>query len=116
MSARDVDASAGDRADALSDERHARADRLRSRTARERAAADRKAARAAADHAQATEADLRDALQTAGVIGRAEGLLMAKNGISAAEALDCLVRESQATNLTVGEVAQRVVREHSADA
>lgn len=116
MSARDVDASAGDRADALSDERHAHADRQRARAARERASADRDAAGRAAEHARAEEADLREALRSSTVIGQAQGLLMAEQGITADEALDRLVRESRATNVTVRDVARRFVAQHSTDA
>lgn len=120
LSGRDVDASAGDRADALSDERSAHRDRQRSGEDRQRASDDREAAteaaQAAADEA-AEEADhLREGMDSRTVIGQAQGLLMAKHGITADEAFDRLVTTSQGgDNLKVRDVAARLIQQQTED-
>ena len=45
------------------------------------------------------------------MIDQAAGVLMARCGISAAQAFDELVRESQNTNVKVRDVAARLVRD-----
>lgn len=115
LSARDVDASAGDRAEALGDERHADQDRQRSREDRHRAAADRKsathAAAAAADEAEAEQQRLRAALASRSIIGQAQGILVARLRITADEAFELLVRESQAKDVELHEVAAMHVKD-----
>lgn len=110
MSARDVDASAGDRADAMTDERRAREDRQRSREDRRRAAGHRDAAARAAHAAAEEAADLRERLQSRPVIGQAQGLLMAEHGITADEALDLLVEAARTSNVELRDVAARLVQ------
>jgi len=116
-SGRDVDASAGDRADALVDERISREDRQRSREDRQGASEDREealeAAQTAADTAGEEAASLREGLQGRTVIGQAQGLLMAGHGISADEAFDLLVEASQRSNVQLRDVAARLVEEHA---
>ena len=115
MSGRDVDASAGDRADALGEERAAREDRQQSREDRQRASDDRDAAAAdardTAEAAAAEAAGLREGMESRTVIGQAQGLLMARLGITADEAFARLVRESQARNIKVREVARSLVED-----
>lgn len=114
MSGRDVDASAGDRADALSDERAAREDRQHSREDRQRAADDAvaagDAARDAADAATEEAVGLREALERRAVIGQAQGRLMAEHGITADEAFHMLVQQSQSSNIKLGDIAVRLVQ------
>jgi len=110
LSARDVDAAAGDRADALSDERHAGHDRDRSREGRHRASDDRAAATDAAREAASEAAGLHRALETRTVIGQAQGMLMARFGIGEAEAFQLLVGASQARNVKLRELARLVVQ------
>ncbi len=117
LSGRDVDASAGDRADALFDERSAREDRQRSREDRHRASDDRDAAagavREAADAAAEETADQREALEGRIVIGIAQGLLMAEHDVTADEALDLLVKESQSSNVKLLDIAARLVEQRA---
>lgn len=119
LSARDADASAGDRAASLSDERAARQDRDRAREDRQHAARQRDIAAdeaaSAADRADREAADLRDGVETRTLIGQAQGLLMARHGISADEAFERLVRESQSRNVEVREVARLLVQDAGRD-
>lgn len=57
---------------------------------------------------------LNIALQTRDVIGQAKGILMEREGIGDQEAFDMLRIMSQKTNIKLREVAERLVREHSA--
>lgn len=111
LSARDVDASTGDRADALADERHAREEPRRARQDRGHAANDRARAAAAADKAQTDDAGLREGMQGRTVIGQAQGLLMARLGIGPDEAFALLVSESQGRNLKLRDVARLLVHD-----
>jgi len=117
LSGRDVDASAGDRADALVDERAARQDRARAREDRHASAADREAATAAAvraqEHAEGEAAQLRAGLDSRTVIGQAQGLIMAREGVDADEALAYLVRESQTRDVKLWEIARLIVESAS---
>lgn len=119
LSGRDVDASAGDRADALHDERNAREDRQRSREDRQRASADRDAAagavREAADAAAEETADQREHLEDRILIGIAQGLLMADHDVTADEALELLVTESQSNNVKPRDIAARLVEQRATD-
>lgn len=101
LSARDVDASAADRADALDDERAARQDRRRAREDREHAADDRARAAAAAGQARVDAADLQGQLRDRAVVGQAQGLLMARLGIGPDEALALLRGASDGVDLGV---------------
>lgn len=115
LSGRDVDASAGDRAEALGDERQAGQDRQRSRGDRHRAAADRtsaeRAAEVTADQAEAAEGRARVALASRSIIGQGQGLLMARLHMTADEAFQLLVRESQARNIKLRDVAAGHVKD-----
>lgn len=92
LSTRDVDASAGDRADALAEEAHVRGDRQRAHEDRRHAADDRIRAAEAADRAEVEAASLLDEMASRAIIGVAQGLLMARLGIGAEEAFARLVR------------------------
>lgn len=115
MSGRDVDASAGDRADALADERTARENRQRSREDRQRASDDAITAaglaRDAADAAAEEAAGLREGMEHRSVIGQAQGLIMAEHGITADEAFDMLVQQSQSSNIELRDIAVRLVQQ-----
>jgi hypothetical protein len=117
LSGRDVDASAGDRADALHDERSAREDRQRSREDRHRASDDRDAAseavQKAADVAAEETAAQREELEDRILIGIAQGLLMADHNVSAEEALDLLAKRSQSSNVKLRDIAARLVEERA---
>jgi hypothetical protein len=112
-----VDASAGDRADALHDERSAREDRQRSREDRHRASDDRDAAagavRKAADAAAEETAGQREELEGRIIIGIAQGLLMADHEVTADGALDLLVKESQRSNVKLLDIAARLVEQRA---
>lgn len=54
-------------------------------------------------------ATLHEALETRTVIGQAQGILMAREGIGAAEAFDILRRASQRTNRKLREIAAEMV-------
>ncbi len=112
-----MDASAGDRADALHDERSAREDRQRSREDRHRASEDRDAAaeavhKAAAAAAEET-ADQREELEDRILIGIAQGLLIADHNVTADDALDLLVKRSQSSNVKLRDIAARLVEERA---
>lgn len=111
LSGLDVDASAGDRADALGDERAAREDRQHSREDRQRASDDRDAATADAQTAVEDAAGLRAGMESRTVIGQAQGVLIARLGITADEAFARLVLESQARNIKVRDVARSLVED-----
>ena len=117
LSGRDVDASAGDRADALHDERTAREDRQRSREDRHRASDDRDAAagavRKAADAAAEETANQREELEDRILIGIAQGMLMADHDVSADEALNMLVKEAQSSNVKPRDIAARLVEQRA---
>jgi len=117
LSGRDVDASAGDRADALHDERSAREDRQRSREDRHRASDDRDAAaeavHKAADAAAEETAHQREELEDRILIGIAQGLLMADHNVTADDALDLLAKRSQSSNVRLRDIAARVVEERA---
>ncbi len=112
-----MDASAGDRADALHDERSAREDRQRSREDRHRASDDRDAAagavRKAADAAAEETAGQREELEGRIVVGMAQGLLMADHDVTAEEALDLLVKESQSSNSKLRDIATRLLEQRA---
>jgi len=125
LSGRDVDESAGDRADALHDERCAREDRQRSFEDRhrafddrQRASDDRDAAEGAAHEAAATAveeaAGLREEMEGRTVIGQAQGLFMAEHAITADEALDMLVKKAQTSNVKLRDIAARLVEKRAA--
>jgi AmiR/NasT family two-component response regulator len=61
----------------------------------------------------ATEQNVQmvDALATRSMIGQAQGLIMGRLGITAADAFDWLRTRSQRTNRKLREVAQEVVDE-----
>lgn len=61
---------------------------------------------ARAEHANAT---LRRALETRTVIGQAQGVLMARQGVGAEEAFDVLRRASQRTNRKLRDIAAEIV-------
>ncbi|MFJ9039904.1 ANTAR domain-containing protein [Streptomyces sp. NPDC102406] len=61
-------------------------------------------------HDSATvQEQLTEAMRTRDLIGQATGLLMAREGVDAAEAFDHLVRASQQQNIKLRELAQRYV-------
>jgi hypothetical protein len=61
-------------------------------------------------HDSATEKEqLTEAMRTRDLIGQATGLLMAREGVDAAEAFDHLVRASQQQNIKLRDLAQRYV-------
>lgn len=90
---------------------YARLDREHARLDREQAAADRARAARAADAAEELESQLRQAMETRGVIGQAQGLLMARYGIGPEEAFGLLVKRSQDTNTKLHDIAERLVAE-----
>jgi len=125
LSGRDVDESAGDRADALRDERCARQDRQRSfddrhraSDDRQRASDDRDAAEGAAHEAAATAveeaAGLREEMEGRTLIGQAQGLLMAEHAITADQALDLLIKKAQTSNVKPRDIAARLVEQRAA--
>ncbi|MFI7388298.1 ANTAR domain-containing protein [Streptomyces sp. NPDC049813] len=68
------------------------------------------AAHVSVAHDSATvQEQLTEAMRTRDLIGQATGLLMAREGVDAAEAFDHLVRASQQQNIKLRELAQRYV-------
>lgn len=100
----DRDLAAGDRSDSFDD-------RARSRQERERAAGDRERAGQEAAQQQDHLDGLRTALESRLVIGRAEGILMERHGISCESAFAVLARFSQESNRKLRDVAAELVAE-----
>ena len=67
------------------------------------------AAEARARTADASERNLHDALASRGIIGQAQGILMERERITAAQAFDVLRHASQDLNVKLRDVAQRLV-------
>lgn len=63
------------------------------------------------DHAQARTQQLQNALSTRAVIDQAVGIIRSRSGVGAEEAFDRLVRMSQAENIKLHVVAERLVDE-----
>lgn len=103
--AHDRDAAAVDRFMAGADRDFAAGDRADS-------ADDRDAAAEAAATAAREVAGLQEALTTRVVIGRAEGLLMARHNLDPDAAFALLVKLSQQTHAKLRVVAERIVRDH----
>jgi len=66
--------------------------------------------------AQSEHLGLRSAMQSRHVIGLAQGILMARHGLTPEVAFGVLRRFSSQENLKLREVAERLVREHVAGA
>lgn len=47
------------------------------------------------------------------VIGQAQGLLVAEHNVTAEKALDLLVKESQSSNVTLRDIATRLVEQRA---
>ena len=112
MAGADRDFAAGDRADSFDDRARGGAARRRAADDRQRAADDRDAAAEAAATAAREVAGLQEALTTRVVIGRAEGLLMARHNLDPDAAFALLVKLSQQTHAKLRVVAERIVRDH----
>ncbi|GII98903.1 GAF domain-containing protein [Sediminihabitans luteus] len=68
---------------------------------------------AAALDAARTEEQLSSAVQTRTIIGQAQGIMMERYGVSAAQAFSVLSRLSQDGNVKLAEIARRVVDERT---
>ncbi len=85
---------------------------------RDRAAAAKEAAARVAELEQALSvalahvAELEQAVESRDVIGRATGILMQRYGVGPEEAFAELVRRSQALNVKLGQIAERVSSHH----
>ncbi|MBV9485933.1 MAG: ANTAR domain-containing protein [Frankiaceae bacterium] len=109
MSGADRDLAAGDRADSLDDRRRATEARRQAADARQRAAEERSSGADREDDLQRRVTELTDALRAQLIIGQAQGLVMARYEIDQDAAVRLLVKLSQTQQLSVPELAARLV-------
>lgn len=101
--------AAGNRDDAAGDRADARADRLAARRDRERAARDGQRGDPPVAAVECGE-DLQRTLESRTLVGQAQRLLMADDGLSSDEAFEVLRRASQARGVSVREVAEEMIQ------
>lgn len=101
--------AAGNRDDAAGDRADARDDRLAARRDRERAARDGQRGDPPAGAVECGE-DLQRTLESRTLVGQAQRLLMAEDGLSFDEAFEVLRRASQAQRISVREVAEEMIQ------